>query len=111
MKKTDNLFSTQTDISLLKKQGHCKFKDYVTPDEIKIIAQMRELRKKGVLIRDRLNAHKSLNSIDPAIKQKQQNLQNKLKALRKKWRVLEDLRKKANHEKMVMLGHEPPPLT
>jgi len=109
MKKIGVIYSIKTDISPLKEQECCGFKDYVTPDEIKIYSKMRDLRKKGVLIRDDICRLESLNSIDPAIKQKVKILQKKLEILRKKWNLLETLRKKANYKKMVMLGHEAPP--
>jgi predicted nucleic acid-binding Zn-ribbon protein len=76
-------------------------------EEIRALDAMRLIKKRVREIRGRLSEISSSVTGEKEPGEKE-NLEDEMKSLKSKWENLERERKKASHERMVLLGHEDP---
>ena len=77
----------------------CSPTNYVSNEEASLLASMRRLREKSVVVR------RDLKDADP---EGCACLEGELEHLREEWRMLAERRERAYLNKMIMLGHMPP---
>lgn len=88
------------DYQLTEDLPSCSPKIYVSNEEAALLAQMRHLRKQSLEIR------RSLESADA---EDRPRLQVELTQMREEWKTLAERREEAFRNKMIALGHIPPP--
>jgi septal ring factor EnvC (AmiA/AmiB activator) len=74
-------------------------------EEIRALDAMRLIKKRVREIRGRLSEIASSVTGETGEKE---SLEDEMKSLKSKWENLERERKRASHERMVLLGHEEP---
>jgi hypothetical protein len=77
----------------------CSPTNYVSNEEAVLVAAMRGLREKSVVLR------RILKDADP---EDRAGLEGELERLREEWRTLAKRRERAYVNKMITLGHLPP---
>jgi len=77
----------------------CSSTNYVSNEEASLLASMRRLREKSMVVR------RDLKDADP---EDRARLEAALEELREEWRTLAKRRERAYVNKMVALGHLPP---
>lgn len=82
---------------------HCNGIDVPTEKEIAILMDMKKVKERVRKIKGRLSQISSSKENEEAGR-----LKREMKALKNKWSGLDERRKAAAHERMVILGHEEP---
>jgi len=77
----------------------CLPTNYVSNEEASLLASMRRLREKSMVVR------RDLKDADP---EDRTRLEAELEELREEWRTLAEGRERAYVNKMIALGHLPP---
>ena len=77
----------------------CSPTNYVSNEEASLLASMRRLREKSMVVR------RDLKDADP---EDRTRLEAELEELREEWRTLAERRERAYVNKMIALGHLPP---
>jgi hypothetical protein len=96
-KDTKQLPVVQTDLE--EDAPSCSPTIYVSNEEVKLLAAMREQRDLSIELK------KQLKSADS---EQRASLESEIEGLRTKWKELAAKREKAFVRKMIMLGHLPP---